>query len=418
LGACPFVPPDKWAGSVYSLTEKNMASNYRKNRSKVFQTLKSDTINVGFSNIDTWVDMGNFAMNRVMSGSFKHGLLFGRQYVYYGESGSGKSLQAAYVVANAQRDHKAAVLWIDIEKATDGDSGKQWLTRAGVDVEHEDFMYMTAATLGNAKELITKEVQPYKKAYLDEKDDLDVPLIIVVDSWSAAMTDKQWKEAQEGTLVGDMGQKAKQTGDVVQSITHLCSHIPVMVLGIGHIMDNQDMHGGKHKTTGGHKMFYMASGCLMLTKKELKAEDSDDKEVAKYYEELKKGMPSVLKNRTKQVIGHKCVIDNLKSRAAKPHQRIEIQVPFNTGMDPCSGLMDLLIIEGAITVPSAGWYQYGSTDIVKFRKKDFKDHAHAAMAWADELNPQGIMTPISKTEADAEEQRILTELQTEADSDE
>ena len=106
----------------------------------------------------------------------------------------------------------------------------------------------------------------YREAYLDEKDDFDKPMVIIVDSWSAAMTEKQWNEAQSGSIVGDMGQKAKQTGDVVQAITQLCSHVPVLVIGVGHVMDNQEMYGPKHKTTGGHKMFYMASGCLMLTK--------------------------------------------------------------------------------------------------------------------------------------------------------
>jgi len=48
-----------------------MASKFTKKRQKAFSTLKSPTINVGFSNIDSWVDMGNFAMNRIMSGKFK-----------------------------------------------------------------------------------------------------------------------------------------------------------------------------------------------------------------------------------------------------------------------------------------------------------------------------------------------------------
>jgi RecA/RadA recombinase len=333
--------------------------------------------------------------------------------VYYGESGSGKSLQAAYAVANAQRDHNAAVLWIDVEKATDDKVGKQWLSRAGVDVEHDDFEFATAALLSDAKKLISDECQLFKNAYLDEKDDFEQPLIIVVDSWSAAMTQTQWDQALEGTLKGDMGQKAKQTGDVVQAVTHLTSHVPVLVIGVGHIMDNQDMYGSKHKTTGGHKMFYMASGCLMLTKAELKTDDKnreiENKEAAEYYEALKKGMTAKHAKR-KQVIGHVCVIDNLKSRASKPGQRIEIQVPFNTGMDPYSGLFDLLIYEGAITVPSSSWYQYGPTDnVVKFQKKSFRDHADAAMEWADSLNPNGINRPLTTAEVAAELAKMETE---------
>lgn len=383
-----------------------MASKFTKKRQKAFSTLKSPTIHVGFSKIDAWVDMGNFAMNRIMSGKFKEGLLFGRQYVYYGESGSGKSLQTAYACANAQRDHDAFVLWVDVEKATDDVAGQQWLERTGVDLNEENFQYMTAATLEDCKKTVSEMCQIYREAYMDESDDFQRPMVIIIDSWSAAMTEKQWGEAKKGDIVGDMGQKAKQTGDVVQAITHLCSHLPVLVMGVGHVMDNQDMYGSKHKTTGGHKMFYMASGCLMLTKAALKTNDEnrklEDEEAAKYYEDMKKGMPAKHAKR-KQIIGHVCIIDNLKSRSSKPGQRIEIQVPFNTGMDPYSGLFDLLIYEGAITVPSTGWYQIGEGDTLKkFRKADFRKIADEAMDWADNVNPSGVMKPMTDEEIQAE----------------
>ncbi|GAG02082.1 unnamed protein product, partial [marine sediment metagenome] len=41
-----------------------MASKFTKKRQKAFSTLKSETIKAGFSNIDMWVDMGNYSMNR------------------------------------------------------------------------------------------------------------------------------------------------------------------------------------------------------------------------------------------------------------------------------------------------------------------------------------------------------------------
>ena len=381
-----------------------MASKFRKKLNTAFNTYKkSPTMKVGFSSIDLWVDMGNYAMNRIMAGTFDSGLLFGRNYVYYGESGSGKSLQAAYACASAQKEHDAFILWIDVEKATDDKAGQIWLERTGVDLNEENFQYVTCATLAEIKKYISDMCQIYRAAYTDESDDFKRPMIIVVDSWSAAMTETQWKQAVEGELVGDMGQKAKQTGDVVQSTTHLASHIPVLVIGVGHVMDNQDKYGPRHKTTGGHKMFYMASGCLLMTKKELKSDDENlDKEVREYYEAMKKGMLKKQANK-KHVIGHTCVIDNLKSRASKPFQRIEIQVPFNTGMDPYSGLLDLLIMEGAVTVAGKGWWQFGPDDNpTKFQKPSFKNIADKAMEWADELNPNGILREMTEEEVEEE----------------
>lgn len=375
-------------------------SKFSKATSKVFKTLsKSSTINVGFSNIDKWVDLGNYAMNRIMSGKFDSGFLFGRNYVLYGESGSGKSYNAAIACGNAQKEHDAFVLWLDVEKATDDVAGQKWLTRAGVDTSEENFRYISLATLADIKKTISEMCDIYRDAYMDESDDFERPMIIVVDSWSAAMTDTQMEQATTGVLKGDMGQKAKQTGDVIQAVTHLCSHLPIMVIGVGHIMDNQDMYGPKHKTTGGHKMFFMASGCMMLTKKELKHDDVDNQEVAEYYEALKKGMTATLAKK-KQIIGHTCAINNLKSRSSRPFQNIEVQVPFNTGLDPYSGLFDLMIFEGAIKVPSAGWYQYGGDDGPKFRAKEFREHAHEIMKWADTINPNGVFKEMSAEDAE------------------
>ena len=51
----------------------------------------------------------------------------------------------------------------------------------------------------------------------------------------------------------------------------------------------------------------------------------------------------------------------------------------------------------------SGWYQYGPEDNpVKFQKRKFRDHADAAMEWADTLNPGGIMRPLTDDEIAAE----------------
>ena len=126
-----------------------------------------------------------------------------------------------------------------------------------------------------------------------------------------------------------------------------------------------------------------------------------DKVVEKYYADMKKGMTSKHTDR-KQIIGHICVIDNLKSRASKPGQRIEIQVPFNTGMDPYSGLFDLLMYEGAIVTGKAAWYEFGEGDsLQKFQKGNFRKFADAAMIWADTLNPNGVSRPLTDEEVKA-----------------
>lgn len=356
--------------------QKKSTASFLKRLDATFKTIESNTFRVGFSEVDLWVDMGNLVLNRIMSGRFDRGLLFGRNYVLFGESGSGKSLIAAIIAANAQREHGAGVIWLDVEHATDDEAGKQWLKNAGLDLENLE--YLSLGTLQDIKMVISTAVDEYRLAIKKGED--SQPLVIVVDSWAAALTEGQLKHANEGKIVGDMGQKAKQTGDVILATTHLTNGLPIMVIGIQHIMDNQDGYGRKHKTTGGNKQIYMASGCLLMTKKELKEEDTNDRTVVEHYKMLNEKMTAELKKKIGKdgrTVGITCVVENLKSRVSKPFEKIEMQIPYLTGLDRYSGLFDLCMLEGVVRVSSQGWYEYTKQDgeIKKFQKNSFRDHA-------------------------------------------
>jgi len=360
---------------------------------KTLATINTPTFKRGFSTINLWVSSSNFAMNRLWSGSFKKALLFGRNYVFYGESGSGKSLMCAIIAGDAQREHGAYVVWLDIEHATDDDIGKKWLERAGIDTDPEKFEYISCSTLEEIKTALAKIALEYQA--MMEDDDINnediPPIIFVVDSWAAALTSSQWEKAggkEAGKVVGDMGQKAKQTGDVINAVTHLCAGKPIMVLGVQHIMDNQDGYGRKHKTTGGNKMIYYASGCLMLTKSELDDEEVENPDVIEHYKTLSAGMSKEARKvmGKRRFVGINATMEILKSRVSKPFERVEIQIPYLTGIDPYSGLFHLLQQEGVITSPTSGWYEYADRDgkAIKFRKRDFLKHADLLMELAEE----------------------------------
>ena len=357
----------------------------------VLTTINSPTLRMGFSNIDKWISSGNYAMNRLWSGSFDKALLFGRNYIFYGESGSGKSLFSAVAAADAQKKHDAFVVWIDVEHANDDTAGHKWLQNAGIDTDEEAFLYTSASTLEEIKMIISKICVDYMDQQKGGNDEMPT-IVFVVDSWAAALTATQWERTggkEAGRVVGDQGQKAKQLGDVIASVTHLCAGLPIMVIGIQHIMDNQDGYGRKHKTTGGNKLLYYASGCIMLTKKELKLSDTDSKELKAEYAEREKTMLADVKKAAggdKKLIGITATMEVIKSRVAKPFEKITIQIPYKTGIDPYSGLFDLLMQEGVIRKGSPGWFEYGDADSpTKFRKADFKDHADTLMQMADAI---------------------------------
>lgn len=390
--------------------------SFRNRLETTLKTINSPTVSVGFSHIDIWADLGNLALNRMMSGRFDRGLLFGRNYVIYGESGSGKSLEAAYIASNCQRDHNAWVVWIDVEKATDDEAGKKWLRNAGVDLDRTT--YMVAATLGDVKAEISKmtglardmrkEKEAAQKVLAEadagkvklkdkERQELEEvesfpPLVVIVDSWAAAMTESQYDQAVKGEMKGDQGQKAKQTGDVILATTHLTHGLPIIVIGVQHVMDNQERHpqtgrviGRRHKTTGGNKQIFFASGCLLFTKKELKDEDVENEEAQIHYKQLSDGMTAELKKK-KRTVGITCVAEALKSRVSKPFERVDIQIPYVIGMDRYSGLFDWLMLEGTVYTTSPGWYAYRLKDGTekKFQKAKFDQHRDIIIANAPE----------------------------------
>lgn len=358
----------------------------------VLTSINSETFSVGFSDVDLWADTGNYALNRMMSGRFfDGGLLLGRNYVYYGESGSGKSLEAAYVCANAQKQHDAFVVWIDVERANVGRVGEKFFQRAGISTHEDDFVYTNAATFADINKVLSDVLKHYRETFKEETDLR--PIVFVIDSWSVVLTESQWENAKIGKVVGDQGQQAKQTGDLIKKINHLVGGLPALTIGVAHVYENQQKHpltgqpiGGKHKPTGGHKIQYMASGCLMLSKKELMTENVEDADVAKRYEELEEGMTAEHKKKLKRrTIGIVSVAENLKSRVSKPFEKVEVQIPYFGGMDRYSGLFDLLMSEGTIYSPSVGWYAYKSNGKeTKFRKADFRKHADDIMKSAVE----------------------------------
>lgn len=351
---------------------------------------KESSFKLGFSKLNMGISLTNYALNRIMTGSWDMGFRFGRSYAVYGESGSGKSLLAALAVAQAQKDHNAMGVWIDTEHATDDESGMKWFDEAGVDRDDEKFIYTNAKSLADVKKIISELCMNYREDYEKDPDGM-WPLVIVVDSWNMGLTDAKMKQMKEGKLVGDMGQQAKQIGDIITASTHLVEGLPVMLVGILHVYDSQEMYGRKHKTTGGNKVVFAASGALLLTKKELREEDlKDDKRFKAFYDVKREGMDGEtkkLKGAKKNIVGIQCVVENLKSRAAKPFEQIPMNIIYPIGIDPYSGLWEQLMFEGVLSKAKQGWYKYKDPNTgkeVNFQKPSFRKHAEALMKAAEQ----------------------------------
>lgn len=338
---------------------------FAKDLRKTIRKYSSATIAEGFYDSELQMSAGNYAMNKLMSGSFFRGIPYHKTTVIGGQSGSGKSLVAATAAMNAQKADGAMVLWLDSEKA----SKEQWLKNVGLDTSEDAFLYVEVGTIQDVKKIIADTIKIMRS--VDEEKRQKV--VIVIDSYSFLMTETEFENSVKGDVVGDQGQHAKQIKALIKSITHLIPRLPIAVIGMVHSMDSGDKYKPDEILTGGRGLEYAASLVIAFTKSKLKAEGAEDNTILDEYDDKK------------QIAGINCICKIYKSRFAKPNERVTVQIPWGRGIDEFSGTFDLLLASKLITVPSVGWYAYSfrnGTD-VKFRKKDFREHAIAIMSDID-----------------------------------
>lgn len=343
---------------------------------KVFSIAnKKSSIRIGFADIDLWVDTGIPAVNRKLSNTWHKGLLYGRTVGIYGESGSGKSLFLAQCAANAQKQHGAYVVWIDVEGAvSDKKTGEQWFLDIGLDINEANFQRLHLATYSDALSLMSGFVNQWRE---DEYKKELPPLFIIFDSYSHLMTDSMILQNEgKKALTGDQGQKAKQLGDLVVRLNGMIEGLRILITGVMHVYDNQEMYGPKHKLTGGNKPVFTASQSLLFSMRELTNKRAIE------------DCPHLVQSRDTddltKTIGIQSTVKTLKVRYAKPFETLELNSVYGCNIDKYSGLWETFMDDGTIYSPTSGWYEFKRPDGTtsgKFRRSDFLKHVDELMSF-------------------------------------
>lgn len=300
-----------------------------------------------------WHSSGNFVLNKIMSGNFgsvpgvevpgytpkvEGGLAAqGRICGLVGPSGSGKSFLLGNLIKNAQKDG-AFVLVLDSEGALDN----QYLSKIGVDVEN-NFMYVDVISISSVVEVVNSFLKNYKEEYASDLENAP-HVFIALDSLDMLMTDTEVVNQSKGIMKGDQGQLAKQKKSMMRQFVQATKRLNVSMVVNGQVYaatQDQILAGeGKHVVNAAIR--YALSQITILTNLKLK-----DKT-------------------TKDVTGIRLKAEGFKTRFTKPHQKITIEVPYETGMDPFSGLLEAGLSEGVIikkgsryalaTDPDNSWY--------------------------------------------------------------
>jgi len=121
-------------------------------------------------------------------------------------------------------------------------------------------------------------------------------------------------------MKGDMGRKPKALTSLVRNTVNMFGQYNVGLLATNHTYASQDMFDPDDKISGGQGFIYASSIVIAMRKLKLKT-DADG-------------------NKTSQVHGIRAACKVMKTRYSKPFESVQVEIPYETGMSPYSGLTD------------------------------------------------------------------------------
>jgi RecA/RadA recombinase len=291
-------------------------SKFRKDLTKSI-----DGLSIGYNDPTDWISTGNYTLNYRISGDFHRGIPLGKVTVFAGESGAGKSyICSGNIVKNAQ-EQGIYVILIDTENALDED----WLKALGVDTSEDKLLKLNMAMIDDVAKMISTFMKEYKG--LAEADRPKV--LFVLDSLGMLLTPTDVNQFEAGDMKGDMGRKPKALTALVRNCVNMFGSMNVGLVATNHTYASQDMFDPDDKISGGQGFIYASSIVVAMRKLKLK-EDEDG-------------------NKTSEVNGIRAACKVMKTRYAKPFESVQVKIPYETGMDPYSGLMEMFESQGILT---------------------------------------------------------------------
>jgi recombination protein RecA len=276
-------------------------------------TKSIDGLSIGFNDPTDWISTGNYALNYLVSGDFNKGIPLGKVTVFAGESGAGKSYIASGNIVKAAQEQGIFVVLIDSENALD----EAWLKALEVDTSEDKLLKLNMAMIDDAAKTISVFMKDYKAMPEDERP----KVLFVIDSLGMMMTPTELNQFDAGDMKGDMGRKAKALKALVTNCVNMFGSYNVGLVATNHTYASQDMFDPDDKIAGGQGFIYASS--IVVAMKKLKLKEDEDG------------------NKVSDVRGIRAACKVMKTRYAKPFEGVQVKIPYETGMDPYSGLIEM-----------------------------------------------------------------------------
>jgi RecA/RadA recombinase len=369
------------------LKETTMAKAFDVSKFRKDITKSIDGLSIGFHDPTDWISTGNYALNYLVSGDFHKGVPLGKVTVFAGESGAGKSYFASGNIVKAAQDQDIFVVLIDSENALD----ESWLVALGVDTDESKLLKLSMSMIDDVAKTISTFMKDYKA--MDEEERPKV--LFVIDSLGMMMTPTDVNQFEAGDMKGDMGRKPKALASLVRNTVNMIGSYNVGMVCTNHTYASQDMFDPDDKISGGQGFIYASSIVVAMRKLKLK-EDADG-------------------NKTSTVNGIRAACKVMKTRYSKPFESVQVKIPYETGMDPYSGLLDMFETQGLLTKQGnrLKYTTLAGEEMLEFRKGWTGDKLESIMT--DIVAKENIIPEVNMPEdADDEDMsEVLQELEEE-----
>ena len=283
-------------------------SKFRKDLTKSI-----DGLGVGFHDPTDWISTGNYALNYLISGDFYKGVPLGKVTVFAGESGAGKSYFASANIVKSAQEQGIFVVLIDSENALD----ETWLRALGVDTDESKLLKLSMSMVDD----VAKTISTFMKDYKAMPDGERPKVLFVIDSLGMLLTPTDVDQFDKGDMKGDMGRKPKALTSLVRNTVNMIGSYNVGMVCTNHTYASQDMFDPDDKISGGQGFIYASSIVVAMKRLKLKEDEAG--------------------NKVSDVRGIRAACKVMKTRFNKPFEGVQVKIPYETGMDPYSGLLDM-----------------------------------------------------------------------------
>ena len=239
----------------------------------------------------------------------------------------------------------------DSENALD----EKWLQALNVDTSPEKLMRINVAMIDDVAKTISEFVTNYRNDYGSLEASERPKVMFVIDSLGMLLTPTDRDQFDKGDLKGDMGRKPKALTALIRNCVNMFAELNLGLVATNHTYASQDMFDPDDKISGGQGFVYASSVVVAMKKLKLKEDESG--------------------NKISDVTGIRSAVKVMKTRFNKPFESVQVKIPYEAGMDPYSGLVDLCEKKGLLVKEG---------NRLKYVDRFGKEHKHYRKDWTGE----------------------------------